>query len=91
MDTMTKPTEFVFTEAPVIQWTPEALKEVSDSLEGHPPEDILRWGVENFGPDLVQASSFGPEGIVLMHMLSEMKADTPVFYLDTDQIGRAHV
>ena len=84
MYTMTKPTEFVLTEAPVAAWTPEALKQVSDSLEGHSPEDILRWGIENFTPDLVQASSFGPEGIVLMHLLSEMKAATPVFYLDTD-------
>jgi hypothetical protein len=65
-------------------WTPEAAKEMGLRLEGSSPETILRWGFENFAPSIVMATGFGPEGIVLMHLVSEIRPETIVFYLDTD-------
>jgi phosphoadenosine phosphosulfate reductase len=65
-------------------WSPESLKLVSASLEGSTPELILRWGFENFAPSIVLATGFGPEGIVLMHLVSQIRPETIVFYLDTD-------
>jgi phosphoadenosine phosphosulfate reductase len=65
-------------------WTVNELKQASDELEGSSPELILRWGFENFTPDIVLATGFGPEGVVLMHMASEIRPETKVFYLDTD-------
>jgi phosphoadenosine phosphosulfate reductase len=65
-------------------WTPALLKEVSARFEGSPPEAVLQWGFENFGPQIVLATGFGPEGIVLMHLVSRMRPQTVVFYLDTD-------
>lgn len=66
------------------QWTVNELNRASQELEGSSPELVLRWGFENFAPDIVQATGFGPEGVVLMHMVSEIRPETKVFYLDTD-------
>lgn len=65
------------------EWTVGQIKQTSQELEGSSPQVILRWGFENFGPDIVQATGFGPEGVALMHMLSEIRPETKVFYLDT--------
>lgn len=64
-------------------WTVSQLQEVSAELEGSSPQVVLRWGFENYAPDVVQATGFGPEGVVLMHMVSEIRPETRVFYLDT--------
>jgi phosphoadenosine phosphosulfate reductase len=95
-----------------LKWTPEALREVSAGLEARSPEDILKWGLDHFGGEIAQnsrqtngrqgialATGFGPEGVVLMHMLSQLLHQPPhpngdsmaqlapgttVFYTDTD-------
>src|SRR5690242_7701413 len=67
-----------------VEWTPESAKQIGLELEGSSPETVLRWGFENFGPGIVMATGFGPEGIVLMHLVSEIRPETTVFYLDTD-------
>jgi phosphoadenosine phosphosulfate reductase len=70
--------------ADTIEWTPESIKQVSATLEGSSPEAILRWGFDNFGPQMVLATGFGPEGVVLMHLVSQIRPEATVFYLDTD-------
>ena len=66
------------------EWTVNQLKQASTELEGSSPQLVLRWGFENFAPDIVLATGFGPEGVALMHMASEIRPETRVFYLDTD-------
>ena len=56
-----------------IEWTPESIKQIGAALEGSSPEAILRWGFENFAPSIVLATGFGPEGIVLMHLVSQIR------------------
>jgi phosphoadenosine phosphosulfate reductase len=67
-----------------IDWTPESIKQANATLEGSSPETVLRWGFENFAPSIVLATGFGPEGVVLMHLVSQIRPETIVFYLDTD-------
>ena len=82
---ITEVAEMTFVEAPVwVEWSPEALKQIGRDFEGHVPEEILRWGIENFSPQIALATGFGPEGVVLMHLLSQIAPETTVFYLDTD-------
>jgi len=78
--------------------TAESLKRVADftadecarlarEFETQSTETLLRWAVDSFAPRLVITSSFGPEGIVLIDLLSrivpEKFAEVPVLYLDT--------
>ena len=59
------------------------LGEASQRLESAPPQEILRWAIERFSPRLTMATAFGPEGMVLIHMLAELAPQTPIFNLDT--------
>ena len=59
------------------------LQRQSRELEGATAEAILRWTVERFAPRFTMATAFGPEGMVLIHMLAEIAPETPIFNLDT--------
>lgn len=64
--------------------TDAELKTLSDKFEGAPPEMVMRWAAEEFGPDVALATGFGAEGCVLIDILARIEAKTRVFYLDTD-------
>jgi phosphoadenosine phosphosulfate reductase len=61
----------------------EELAAASRSLESAAPEEIIRWAVERYHPKLTMATAFGPEGCVILYMLSKINRDVPVFNLDT--------
>lgn len=61
----------------------EELEAASQRLESAHPREILRWAAERFAPKFTMATAFGPEGMTIIHMLSEVAPDTPVFNLDT--------
>lgn len=61
----------------------EELAAASASLEAAEPQEVLRWAVQRFAPRFTMATAFGPEGMVLIHMLAEIAPDTPIFNLDT--------
>lgn len=59
--------------------------EAAGSLEGESPQDILGWAVERFGSGLALSVSFGgPEGMVLLDMLSKAVERTPALAADRD-------
>lgn len=64
-------------------WTPYELALRGATLARGGPEEILGWAFRHFAPDVALATGFGPEGVVLMHMVSRLRPDTTVFYLDT--------
>ncbi|MFN7844242.1 MAG: phosphoadenylyl-sulfate reductase, partial [Pirellula sp.] len=71
---------------PPLYPTPELLddlKQWSDRLEAAKPEEILTWAVERFGDKFTMATAFGPEGMVILDMLSRISPSTYVFNLDT--------
>src|SRR5262249_21767092 len=47
------------------------------------PQDILRWAVSEFHPQLAMATAFGAEGCCLIHMLAEIEPGVRVFNLET--------
>jgi phosphoadenosine phosphosulfate reductase len=57
---------------------------LADNFEHSYPHEIIAWAAHTFGGGLVMATGFGPEGVVLMHVLSMVSPKTPVFYVDTD-------
>lgn len=44
---------------------------------------VIDWAYESFGDDLVYACSFGAEGIVLIDLISKVKKDAAIVFLDT--------
>ncbi|MEM9826892.1 MAG: phosphoadenylyl-sulfate reductase [Planctomycetota bacterium] len=59
------------------------LQRDSEALEKATPPEILRWAVDRFAPRFTMATAFGPEGMTIIHMLSTIAPDTPIFNLDT--------
>jgi len=66
------------------RWTTEKLKQLNEIFMHCPPAELLRWGFKHFAPDIALATGFGPEGIVLMHQILQIRPETTMFYLDTD-------
>jgi phosphoadenosine phosphosulfate reductase len=64
-------------------WTDDRLAAMNDRFESSSARDVLCWGLDTFAPGIVQATGFGPSGIVIMHLLAELRPDTTVFYVDT--------
>jgi phosphoadenosine phosphosulfate reductase len=61
----------------------EELAEINATLADATPEETLQWGVERFGSRLTMATAFGPEGCILIHLLSQVGPKVRVFNLDT--------
>ena len=59
------------------------LRQASQQLEPASPSQIIRWAGERFGDQLTMATAFGPEGMVILHLLAEIAPQTHVFNLDT--------
>lgn len=65
-----------------IKFSPEHLKWLNERMEHQSTEDVLKWCVMTL-PNLVQATSFGPTGMVISDMLNKMNISLPVLYIDT--------
>ena len=59
------------------------LESESERLESSHPEEILRWAIGRFAPRFTMATAFGPEGMTIIHMLSKIAPETPIFNLET--------
>ncbi|MTH52674.1 phosphoadenylyl-sulfate reductase [Bacillus mangrovi] len=46
--------------------------------------NVLKWAYSEYGNDLVYACSFGIEGIVLIELISRVKKDARIVFLDTE-------
>jgi len=56
---------------------------LAENFERSYPHEILAWAAMRYGTGLAVATGFGPEGIVILHILSQVAPQTTVFYLDT--------
>lgn len=56
--------------------------EVDDTYKG--ALNVLNWAYKHYGEDIVYACSFGIEGIVLIDLISKVKPDAKIVFLDTD-------
>lgn len=65
-----------------IRFTPEHLEWLNDRFEDATPEEILKWCSMSL-PHLIQSTSFGPTGMVILQMLKELDLNIPVLYIDT--------
>lgn len=55
-----------------------------DDLESADTQAVLNWAYSTFDPDRVALSTaFGPSGVVLMHLVSQVHPGAKVFFIDT--------
>jgi phosphoadenosine phosphosulfate reductase len=63
---------------------PAHVREVNADLMTLPLPDFLAWAVKTFGDGLVQVTSLGPSGLVVLDHLMRIAPETPVITIDTD-------
>jgi phosphoadenosine phosphosulfate reductase len=64
---------------------PQDVQKVAEMLKDAHPLEIMRWGVERLGAELLTlACSFGAEDVVLVDLLAQLDAPVEIFYLDTN-------
>jgi len=70
---------------PLVDPERAVLDTAAAELETAPPQDILRWAVERYAPDIALACSFGMQSVVIIDMLHQagLLDQVEVFYLDT--------
>ena len=62
----------------------EDVRRINERFEGAHPSDAIRLAIENVTPwRLIVASSFGPTGMVNLHLLAEIAPEVPVAFVDT--------
>ena len=59
------------------------LDEVNPRLEQADSQAIVQWAADTFGDGLVMSTSFGMQSAVMLHLISEVKPDMPVIFIDT--------
>jgi phosphoadenosine phosphosulfate reductase len=47
------------------------------------PSKIVEWGVAQFGDDVAMTSSFGAEAMVTIHLVTRVKPDVKIIFIDT--------
>lgn len=56
--------------------------EVDETYKG--ALNVLHWTYDHYGDDVIYACSFGIEGILLIDLISKVKPDANIVFLDTD-------
>jgi phosphoadenosine phosphosulfate reductase len=62
----------------------DIIRELNQRFEREPPQEIVRWALEDSGLDRIAlASAFQAEGTALMHMAIQFRPDIPILFLET--------
>jgi len=77
---MEEPTKTIFSGQEISQ---DFLDGLNKQFEAAGPDNILSWGYQTFGNDMVLGTGFGPSGMFLIYRLWDMGLNVPIFYLDT--------
>jgi phosphoadenosine phosphosulfate reductase len=61
----------------------QEIERLSDEFESKTPQEVIRWAVDLFWPEIALSSSFQTQSMPLLHMVTQIKRGMPVFFLDT--------
>jgi phosphoadenosine phosphosulfate reductase len=67
-------------------WRPTLAARLDAELRHAHPRTVLEAAVAELGDKLALVSSFGAESAVLLHLVSKVKPDIPVLFLDTGML-----
>jgi len=56
---------------------------LSAQFEAKTPQEIIRWAVDSFAPDIAVSTSFQTQSMTLLHMVTRIRPDIKIFFLDT--------
>lgn len=62
----------------------EEIEQLQVEAERWSADEILRWGLSRFHPQVALATGFGAEGVVLIDLAVRLRPDVRIFTLDTN-------
>ena len=69
-----------------VENSPERVAALNRDFQNKTPTELLAWAVEEFKDRIALCSAFGPESIVILHMLIELGVAVRVFTIDTGRL-----
>ncbi len=67
-----------------MKFSEDQLTALNEKFLDQRPQAVLEWALTRWQQQVVLASSFGPQSIVIAHLLSEITAQPRAFFIDTD-------
>jgi len=61
----------------------DEIAQLNQQFENTDPSAIIAWAAERFMPRLAATSSFQTQSVALLHLISVVRPDIPVIFLDT--------
>lgn len=59
------------------------LEQANRRLQDAPPEELIQWGLAQFGSGLVASTSFGATSAVMLHLIHRFAPKVPIICIDT--------
>ena len=73
---------------PTKYWAPESLFILNEHFSRRPVQDLLYWAAQIFDENVALGTGFGPSGVVLLHLTSQLRQRPIYFYIDTGILFR---
>ena len=64
-------------------FTAEEVSLLSVQFEKKSPQDIIRWAVDTFAPEIAMSTSFQTQSMPLLYMVTRIAPNIRIFFLDT--------
>lgn len=64
-------------------FSPDEIEQLSQEFETKTPQEIIKWAVDTFWPEVALSSSFQTQSVPLLHMTWSVRRDILIFFLDT--------
>ncbi len=61
----------------------EEIEKLSQEFETKTPQEIIKWAVDTFWPQVALSSSFQTQSVPLLHMAWTVRRDILIFFIDT--------
>ena len=59
------------------------LAQINQQLENAEASSVVEWSAETFGNGLVMSTSFGIQAAVMLHLVTKVRPNIPVIWVDT--------
>jgi phosphoadenosine phosphosulfate reductase len=63
--------------------TPREIETLSEEFETKTPQEIIKWAIDTFWPQIAMSSSFQTQSVPLLHMAGQINRNLLIYFIDT--------
>ena len=64
-------------------FTPLEVERLSNTFETKSPQEIIKWAIDTFWPQIAMSSSFQTQSVPLLHMIHQINRNLLIYFIDT--------